>query len=198
MSQRQYASLMNIVESSLLLGSAIHIALALPSPLARSRCGTEARHRDRHGHPHVPERHTGRASIVVDLGEQKRISTAASIEPRRPGFPVAGRHRTPTAYSRSIRKDEDHRLSLYGDYVDDSGRVREGKRRLAGRIRKPRPARFVGATMPFYRRISPRSDCTRVICLACLRRMAVSGCRIGKRGSFTTPRVSGPAVTVRP
>src|SRR6266403_597659 len=73
---------------------------------------------------HVPERHTGRASIVVDLGEQQaylyrgKYRTASSrISSGREG------HRTPVGHFRVIRKDLDHRSSLYGNYVDDSGRV---------------------------------------------------------------------------
>src|SRR6476660_4848013 len=70
---------------------------------------------------HVPERHTGRASIVIDLGEQEaylyrgKFRTASSrISSGREG------HRTPIGQFRVIRKDIDHRSSLYGNYVDDS------------------------------------------------------------------------------
>lgn len=105
---------------------------------------------------HVPTRHSGRASIVVDLGEQeaylyrgKHRTASSRISSGREGY------RTPTGRFRVIRKDEDHRSSLYGDYVDaDSGRL--VKANVDSRKdRKPRGAHFVGASMPFYLEFSP-------------------------------------------
>lgn len=105
---------------------------------------------------HVPQRHSGRPSIVVDLGEQeaylyrgKHRTATSRISSGREGY------RTPTGRFRVIRKDEDHRSSLYGDYVDaDSGRI--VKANVDSRKhRKPRGARFVGASMPFYLEFSP-------------------------------------------
>ena len=73
---------------------------------------------------HLPERHSGQPSIVVSLREQEAYlyrggyRTASSrISSGREGY------RTPTGQFQVTRKDEDHRSSLYGDYVDDSGRV---------------------------------------------------------------------------
>ncbi|HEX8490326.1 MAG TPA: L,D-transpeptidase family protein, partial [Chthoniobacterales bacterium] len=73
---------------------------------------------------HVPQRRTGRPSIVVDLGAQeaylyrgKHRTASSRISSGREGY------RTPVGRFRVIRKDADHRSSLYGDYVDDSGRV---------------------------------------------------------------------------
>src|ERR1044071_744724 len=72
----------------------------------------------------LPESHSGRPTIVVSLREQEAYlyrggyRTASSrISSGREG------HRTPIGRFRVIRKDEDHRSSLYGDYVDDSGRI---------------------------------------------------------------------------
>ena len=104
---------------------------------------------------HIPKRHSGRASIVVDLGEQeaylyhgKNRTASSRISSGREGY------RTPTGRFRVIRKDEDHRSSLYGDYVDDSGDV--VKANVDSRKdRKPRGARFVGAAMPFYLEFLP-------------------------------------------
>jgi lipoprotein-anchoring transpeptidase ErfK/SrfK len=104
---------------------------------------------------HIPQRHSGRASIVVDLGEQeaylyrgKHRAASSRISSGREGY------RTPVGRFRVIRKDEDHRSSLYGDYVDDSGRV--VKANVDSRKdRKPRGARFAGAPMPFYLEFSP-------------------------------------------
>src|SRR5438105_14166350 len=70
----------------------------------------------------LPERHTGRPSIVVRLGEQEAylyrggyLTAASRISSGREGY------RTPLGRFQVIRKDEDHRSSLYGDYVNDSG-----------------------------------------------------------------------------
>ena len=104
---------------------------------------------------HVPQRRTGRPSIVVDLGAQeaylyrgKHRTASSRISSGREGY------RTPVGRFRVIRKDEDHRSSLYGDYVDDSGRVVKANvdSRKGG---KPRGSRFVGAAMPFYLEFSP-------------------------------------------
>ncbi len=104
---------------------------------------------------HVPERHTGKASIVVNLGEQQaylyrgKYRTAASrISSGREG------HRTPIGHFTVIRKDIDHRSSLYGSYVDDSGRVVKGN---VDSRKDPKPphSHFQGAPMPFFVEFSP-------------------------------------------
>ena len=104
---------------------------------------------------HVPERHTGRASIVVDLREQqaylyrgKNRTAASRISSGREG------HRTPVGRFQVIRKDPDHRSSLYGNYVDNSGRV--VKANVDSRKdSKPAHSHFVGASMPFFVEFSP-------------------------------------------
>jgi lipoprotein-anchoring transpeptidase ErfK/SrfK len=104
---------------------------------------------------HVPERHTGRASIVVDVGEQqaylyrgKHRTASSRISSGREG------HRTPVGRFQVIRKDIDHRSSLYGNYVDDSGRV--VKANVDSRTgSKPAHSHFVGAAMPFFVEFSP-------------------------------------------
>lgn len=104
---------------------------------------------------HVPERHSGRASIVVNLHEQRaylsrggHVTASSRISSGREG------HRTPVGRFRVIRKDETHRSSLYGDYVDSSGRVVRANVdiRKGG---KPRHSHFVGAPMPFFVEFSP-------------------------------------------
>ena len=104
---------------------------------------------------HVPERHSGRASIVVDLSEQqaylyrgKHRTAASRISSGREG------HRTPVGRFQVIRKDVDHRSSLYGNYVDDSGRV--VKANVDSRKdSKPAHSHFLGAAMPFFVEFSP-------------------------------------------
>src|SRR5438105_3091011 len=104
---------------------------------------------------HVPERHSGRVSIVVDLGEQeaylfrgKHRTASSRISSGREG------HRTPIGRFSVIRKDIDHRSSLYGNYVDDSGRVVKANvdRRTDN---KPPHSHFLGAAMPFFVEFSP-------------------------------------------
>jgi len=128
-------------------------ALALLG-LALSSCGTYNTVSDLVT-SHVPERHTGRASIVVDLGEQqaylyrgKHQTAASRISSGREG------HRTPIGRFSVIRKDIDHRSSLYGSYVDDSGRIVKANVDVR-KDSKPSHSRFVGASMPFFVEFSP-------------------------------------------
>ena len=103
----------------------------------------------------LPESHSGRASIVVSLRAQEAYlyrsgqRTASSrISSGREGY------RTPIGRFQVIRKDEDHRSSVYGDYVDDSGQIVKANvdsRRTA----KPPHSHFVGAPMPFFIEFSP-------------------------------------------
>jgi lipoprotein-anchoring transpeptidase ErfK/SrfK len=103
----------------------------------------------------LPSRHSGRPSVVVELRAQraslyrgKNIAAASRISSGREGY------RTPTGRFRVIRKDEDHRSSLYGDYVAQSGKVVRANVDVR-KHRKPRQARFVGASMPFYVEFHP-------------------------------------------
>jgi lipoprotein-anchoring transpeptidase ErfK/SrfK len=104
---------------------------------------------------HVPERHSGRASIVVDLGEQeaylyrgKHRTASSRISSGREG------HRTPVGRFSVIRKDIDHRSSLYGNYVNASGRVTKANVD-SRKDSKPPHSHFVGAAMPFFVEFSP-------------------------------------------
>ena len=103
----------------------------------------------------IPEGHSGRASIVVSLRAQEAYlyregnRTASSrISSGREGY------RTPVGRFQVIRKDENHRSSVYGDYVDDSGHVL--KANVDSRHdRKPAHSHFVGAPMPYFLEFSP-------------------------------------------
>src|SRR5437899_4646080 len=103
----------------------------------------------------LPERHSGRPSIVVSLREQEAYlyrggyRTASSrISSGREGY------RTPIGHFQVIRKDEDHHSSLYGDYVDDSGQVLKANVD-SRRDRQPPPSHFVGTTLPYFPAFSP-------------------------------------------
>lgn len=103
----------------------------------------------------LPESHSGRASILVNLRAQEAYlyyggqRTASSrISSGREGY------RTPVGRFHVIRKDEDHRSSVYGDYVDDSGHVVKANVD-SRRDRKPPHSHFVGSPMPFFLEFSP-------------------------------------------
>ena len=103
----------------------------------------------------LPERHSGRPSIVVNLRAQeaylyrgKNRTASSRISSGREG------HRTPIGRFRVIRKDEDHRSSLYGDYVADSGRIVKANVDIR-RGHKPPHSHFVGAPMPYFLEFSP-------------------------------------------
>ena len=105
---------------------------------------------------HIPQRHSGKASVVVKLSEQKaylyrgeHIVASSRISSGREG------HRTPTGRFRVIRKHEDHRSSLYGDYVDrETGRIVRANVDVR-KHRRPPGTKYVGAAMPFYVEFSP-------------------------------------------
>ena len=95
----------------------------------------------------MPNRHSGRPSIAVSLGAQEaylyrgshRVASSR-ISSGREGY------RTPIGHFRVIRKDIDHRSSLYGDYVDASGRIVRANVD-SRRDRRPPHSLFVGAPM---------------------------------------------------
>lgn len=103
----------------------------------------------------IPESHSGRPSIVVSLRAQEaylyrggRRTASSRISSGREGY------RTPVGRFQVIRRDEDHRSNVYGDYVDDSGRVVKANVD-SRRDRKPRHSHFVGAPMPYFIEFSP-------------------------------------------
>lgn len=104
---------------------------------------------------HLPERHTGRPRVVIDLSAQraylfrdKHQIASSRISSGREG------HRTPSGNFRVIRKDGDHRSGLYGDYVDNQGRVVMANVDIRRRAR-PRGTHFLGAPMPFFVEFAP-------------------------------------------
>jgi lipoprotein-anchoring transpeptidase ErfK/SrfK len=103
----------------------------------------------------LPERHSGRPSIVVSLRAQeaylyrgKNRTASSRISSGREGY------RTPVGRFQVIRKDEDHRSSLYGDYVNAAGRIVKANVDIR-RDRKPPHSRFVGTPMPYFLEFSP-------------------------------------------
>jgi lipoprotein-anchoring transpeptidase ErfK/SrfK len=103
----------------------------------------------------MPQRHSGRPSIVVKLHEQqaylyhgRHLTAASRISSGREG------HRTPVGSFSVIRKDEDHRSSIYGAYMDESGHVVRPNVDVR-KDPKPPHSKFVGASMPFFVEFSP-------------------------------------------
>ncbi|HEX4653581.1 MAG TPA: L,D-transpeptidase family protein [Candidatus Udaeobacter sp.] len=98
----------------------------------------------------LPERHSVRPSIIVSLREQEAYlyrggyRTASSrISSGREGY------RTPIGRFRVIRRDEDHRSSLYSDYIDDSGRIVKANVD-SRRDSRPPHSHFVRTPMPYF------------------------------------------------
>ena len=103
----------------------------------------------------IPESHSGRPAIVVSLREQEAYlyrggyRTALSrISSGREGY------RTPIGRFRVIRKDANHRSSLYGDYIGDSGRIVKANFD-SRRDSRPPHSHFVGTPMPYFLEFSP-------------------------------------------
>lgn len=103
----------------------------------------------------IPDFHDGRASIMVELHEQqaylyKGRDEVASlrISTGREGY------NTPVGRFRVIKKDQDHRSSVYGYYADEDDQpvkenidIRKDKR--------PPGTHFVGALMPYFLEFAP-------------------------------------------
>jgi lipoprotein-anchoring transpeptidase ErfK/SrfK len=104
---------------------------------------------------HIPSSQQGRPSIVVRLSRQKayllrggeEVATA-HVSTGREGY------KTPTGRFRVIRKDRDHRSSLYGDYVNASGAVVKPNVDVR-KARKPPGSHFRGAPMPYFVEFKP-------------------------------------------
>ena len=140
---------------------------------------------------HLPESHSGRPSIVVSLRAQEAYlyregqRTASSrISSGREG------HRTPVGRFQVIRKDEAHRTSVYGDYVDDLGHVAKANVE-SRRDSKPPHSHFVGAPMPYFIELSPGYGLHQgYLPRGCRHHTDAFECLTGKRASFITPFTS--------
>ncbi|MEK0447137.1 MAG: hypothetical protein RLZZ399_2458, partial [Verrucomicrobiota bacterium] len=97
---------------------------------------------------------SGAPSVLIRLGEQRayfykggELVGVSAISTGREGFG------TPSGSFRIQQKDKDHASSLYGDYVDAKGQVIQ---KDIDRSKDPMPkgARFDGAKMPFFMRIT--------------------------------------------
>jgi lipoprotein-anchoring transpeptidase ErfK/SrfK len=103
----------------------------------------------------LPERHEGRASVVVKLRQQEAylyrrgyLTASSRISSGREGY------RTPIGRFHVIQKDEDHHSGIYGDYVDASGEVIRANVDVR-KDAKPSGTRFIGTPMPYYIEFRP-------------------------------------------
>lgn len=103
----------------------------------------------------IPSFHDGKAAVVVSLSQQRAFLlrggeevAATRISTGREGYD------TPTGRFRVIRKDQDHRSSLYGEYVDASGTIVKPNVDVRKQSRPP-GTRFVGASMPYFVEFKP-------------------------------------------
>jgi lipoprotein-anchoring transpeptidase ErfK/SrfK len=103
----------------------------------------------------LPDNHKGRAKIVVNLGQQKAMlfKGKTAIAESRISTGREGKE-TPSGSFTVRRKDADHRSSIYGNYVDDSGRVVAPNVDIRTAKRPPH-SHFLGAPMPFFLEFSP-------------------------------------------
>ncbi len=96
----------------------------------------------------------GSPEIVIDLGDQHAYfykgETLVGVTPISTGD---AQHRTPTGTFRVTEKDEDHRSSRYGDYVDRYGNV--VKKDVDNQV-DPRPpgTNYLGADMAYFMRFN--------------------------------------------
>ena len=104
---------------------------------------------------HLPQTRSGQASLVVSLHAQEvylyrsgKLVATSRISSGREG------HRSPLGRFHIVRKDIDHRSSLYGAYVNDSGQVVKAN---VDRRRDPKPphTHYVGAPMPYFMEFAP-------------------------------------------
>jgi len=103
----------------------------------------------------IPDNHRGKTKIVVNLRSQtavlykgKTAIAESRISTGREGYD------TPTGRFSVMRKDQDHRSSIYGDYVDKADHVVVANVDVR-KTQKPPRARFEGAPMPYFVEFSP-------------------------------------------
>ncbi len=97
---------------------------------------------------------SGSPSIVINLGKQTaafykgdKLAGVSAISSGREGFA------TPAGRYKIIQKNIDHKSNLYGDYVDASGTV-VVKNVDVKKDACPAGARFAGAPMPYFMRLT--------------------------------------------
>ena len=103
----------------------------------------------------IPDGHEGKPRIVINMRQQRATlyKGKAEIAESRISTGREG-HRTPAGKFSVLQKDEDHHSSLYGSYVDDTGRVVVANVDVRKTARPPH-THLDGASMPFFLEFSP-------------------------------------------
>ena len=103
----------------------------------------------------IPDNHHGKTKIVVNLRSQKAVLykgktvvAESRISTGREG------HDTPAGRFTVIEKDQNHRSSVYGSYVDAEGRAVVANVDVR-KTEKPQHTHFEGASMPYFIEFSP-------------------------------------------
>lgn len=96
----------------------------------------------------------GPARVKIDLSAQRaylykrgELIAASRISTGRDGY------ETPTGRFKIVQKSKDHRSSIYGDYVNSSGRIVMGGVDTR-RDRRPPGTTYRGALMPYFLRFN--------------------------------------------
>lgn len=96
---------------------------------------------------------TGSPSIVINLTTQEahfykggKLAGMSPVSTGREGY------NTPSGSFRIIQKNPNHVSNLYGNFVDDSGKVVEAN--ISSRDRAPAGSHFEGAPMPYFMRVT--------------------------------------------
>ncbi len=96
------------------------------------------------------------STVVISLTDQRarlKVQGTDDIHIDTPISSGSARHRTPTGEFKILEKDADHRSSIYGDFVDKSGRVVRGG--VSTRVDSaPAGTRYVGAPMKWFCRLT--------------------------------------------
>ena len=103
----------------------------------------------------IPSFKDGKAAVVVSLGQQRALLLRGGEEVAETRISTGREgYDTPTGRFKVIRKDQDHRSSLYGEYVDESGTVVKPNVDVRKQSRPP-GTHFVGASMPYFVEFKP-------------------------------------------
>lgn len=126
---------------------------ASPSKIQRSAAGDAGTRRYENDSLWIDSRGPGEPSVTIALGEQQlyfykgaRLCGMAPISTGREG------NATQTGYFRITEMDEDHKSSLYGNYLDASGKILQPDVDTS-KDPKPPGALFEGASMAHFMRI---------------------------------------------
>lgn len=129
----------------------LFISLGVPAILCLGGCDTVTDLVE----TNIPDTHTGRASIRVELSEQQAYLFKGGYEVASSRISTGreGYH-TPVGRFTVILKDQDHRSSVYGYYADEDGHAVKDNIDIR-KDKKPPGTYFIGASMPYFLEFAP-------------------------------------------